>query len=366
MSTDPQTLDSTLMDLAINLARKSRPSPNPRVGAVVVKNGVILGRGYHERQGMPHAEVVALADAGDAARGADLYVTLEPCCHQGHTGPCAQAIVDAGIARVAVGMVDPDPRVHGGGIQALEQNGIKVVVGLRGDECSRLLSGYTVHRSKGRPEITLKAAITLDGALATITGDSKWISSKESRTLAHGMRADSDAVLVGIETVLHDDPELTVRHCPGKNPLRIVMDSRLRISVDSKIVQGAKETPLLLAHTSTNADAVGRFDDMKGVETLFCEPTANGLVDPQDLASKLGNRGVLSLLVEGGAKIHGAFARAGIADRFSLFVAPKILGGGLPWISFPDTRSITDGLSVDDLSVTSVSEDLLLEGRFAR
>ncbi|MCP4674077.1 MAG: bifunctional diaminohydroxyphosphoribosylaminopyrimidine deaminase/5-amino-6-(5-phosphoribosylamino)uracil reductase RibD [Deltaproteobacteria bacterium] len=363
MSLDP--LDPTLMDLAIDLARQSRPSPNPRVGAVIAKDGVVLGRGYHERQGMPHAEVVALANTGDAARGADLYVTLEPCCHRGHTGPCVQAIVKAGIARVAVGMVDPDPRVSGGGIQALEQNGVAVVVGLRGDECSRLLSGYTIHRVEGRPEITLKAAITLDGALAAITGDSKWISCKESRTLAHGMRADSDAVLVGIETVLKDDPELTVRHCPGKNPLRIVMDSRLRTPTDSKLIQSATIAPLLLVHTVANT-AADQFNDMAGVETLLCEPTADGLVDPRDLAFKLGKRGILSLLVEGGAKIHGAFARAGIADRFSLFVAPKILGGGLPWISFPGTRSVTDGLSAFNLTVTSVSEDLLLEGRFAR
>ncbi|MCP4604755.1 MAG: bifunctional diaminohydroxyphosphoribosylaminopyrimidine deaminase/5-amino-6-(5-phosphoribosylamino)uracil reductase RibD [Proteobacteria bacterium] len=366
MTEESLPLDPAFMDIALELARQSRPSPNPRVGAIVVRQGRVAGRGYHKRQGLPHAEVVAIEQAREAARGGDLYVTLEPCCHHGNTGPCIEAIARAGIARVVVGMIDPDPRVQGEGIRSLKQAGIEVVVGIKREQCELLLKGYTIHRTKQRPLITLKAALTLDGSLATTTGDSKWISSDASRCVAHEMRAEADAVLVGIETVLKDDPELTVRHCTGDNPLRIVMDSKLRIPPDSKLIKSAADAPVILAHTESTAATETALEGIEGVEKLNCKVGSDGLIDPSDLAFKLGKRGILSLLVEGGGKVHGAFARAGIADRVVLFLSPTILGSGLPWISFPGTETIKDGLSLVELEATPIAGDLMIKGRFAR
>jgi diaminohydroxyphosphoribosylaminopyrimidine deaminase/5-amino-6-(5-phosphoribosylamino)uracil reductase len=358
--------DEAFMDSALELAKKTRPSPNPRVGAVVVAGGKIAGRGFHERQGMPHAEVIAIEDAGAQSKGADLYVTLEPCCHHGKTGPCVEAIIKAGISRVAIGIIDPDPLVSGKGISYLKNAGIHVAVGIREEKCKQNLADYIVHRTKGRPLITLKAAITLDGYIATIKGDSKWISSVESRRMAHEMRADSDAVLVGVETVIKDDPQLTVRHCTGANPLRVVMDSTLRISTDSQLIAGAAGAPVVLAHTATaRPERIELFSHFKGVETLRLKSTDNGLVDPSDLALTLGKRGILSMLVEGGSRIHGAFAMAGIADRVALFVAPKILGHGLPWISTVGAAALPEGLLLADIEVVTVANDLLIKGRFA-
>ncbi len=365
MNQERQPFDPEMMDLALDLARLNRPSPNPRVGAVVVSKGKIIGRGSHERQGAPHAEVVALMDAGEAARGGDLYVTLEPCCHHGNTGPCVEEILRAGISRVAVGIVDPDSRVRGNGIRLLEQAGVEVTVGMQRARCEDLLAGYTTHRTKGRPLVTLKAAITLDGYIATPTGDSKWISCEQSRTRAHEMRAEADAVLVGIETVLADDPALTVRHCEGENPLRIVLDSTLRTPIDSKLVTSAKDTPLLIAHTSDSSEQIDKYKDIDGVNLYRSKSAQDGRVDIFDLAQELGRRGILSLLVEGGGVIHGAFAKAGVADRAALFVASKILGAGRPWISYSGTTSISEGLHLKDMEAHPINTDLLITGRFA-
>jgi len=366
MNKERLPLDPAFMDVAIELAKKSNPSPNPRVGAVIVKDRKIVGRGFHERPGLPHAEIVALNDTGISPNGTDLYVTLEPCCHQGKTGPCVDEIIAAGISRVAIGICDPDHRVNKKGISLLEQAGIEVFVGIQKKECQKILHGYIVHRTLGRPLVTLKAAMTLDGAIASISGDSKWISNEASRQISHEMRAESDAILVGIETVLNDDPLLTVRHCKGKNPLRIVMDSKLRIPIDSKLVTSAADTPVLLAHCGASLKAIQTLENIEGVEVLHCTATHDGLVDPKDLLKKLGKRGILSLLVEGGSKIHGSFAHSNMADKVALFVAPKILGSGLPWISFSGASTVADGLSLADFEVTSIKDNLLIEGHFSK
>ncbi len=358
-------LDPAFMDMALELAIKSRPSPNPRVGAVVVKDGKVIGRGFHKQPGMPHAEIVALTDAGEASRGADMYVTLEPCCHHGKTGPCVETLAAAGIRRVAIGMVDPDPLVNGKGISRLKQLEIDFEVDIQKQKCQRLLEGYATHRIQGRPLFTLKAAVTLDGALATTTGDSKWISSKASRTIGHRMRAEADAVLVGVKTAIIDDPELTVRLCSGPNPVRIVMDSKLKTPPSSKLIMTASQAPVLLAHTdAASAETVRQLSDIEGVDTLKCNADKNGLIDPVDMAGKLALRGILSVLVEGGSQVHGAFASSGLADRVALFISPKVIGGGLRWISFPGITSIKDALTLDNLEIIQIDSDLLLEGRF--
>jgi diaminohydroxyphosphoribosylaminopyrimidine deaminase/5-amino-6-(5-phosphoribosylamino)uracil reductase len=356
--------DRTFMRLALELARGSRPSPNPRVGAVVVRDGEVVGKGRHERAGEPHAEVVALADAGEAARGAELFVTLEPCCHRGRTGPCTEAIRSAGLSRVVVGMVDPDPQVSGGGIECLKESGYRVDLGVLEDDCRSLLEGYATHRLLGRPLITLKAAVTLDGAIATTGGDSRWISSQPSRALVHEMRAEADAVLIGVGTALADDPRLTVRHIEGRNPARIVLDSTLRTPLDSQLVRTATEAPLILAHAEAHKDAIARCDGLPGVEVLGCGADPSGRVELNELARLLGDKGVLSLLVEGGGQVHGSLLDAGLADRFALFVAPKLLGPGLPWAALTARASLDEAIRVEELTAEPIGDDLLLRGRF--
>ncbi|MBW2277421.1 MAG: bifunctional diaminohydroxyphosphoribosylaminopyrimidine deaminase/5-amino-6-(5-phosphoribosylamino)uracil reductase RibD [Deltaproteobacteria bacterium] len=364
MTEEQRKPDQAFMRLALELARDCRPSPNPRVGAVIVRDGQVVGRGRHERAGEPHAEVLALEEAGEAARGAELYVTLEPCCHQGRTPPCTKTIASAGLTRVVVGMIDPDPLVSGRGIECLKHSGHQVDLGMLESDCRQMLEGYATHRLLGRPLITLKAAVTLDGAIATTSGDSKWISSELSRVRAHAMRAEADAVLVGSRTVLADDPELTVRHVEGDNPVRVVLDSALRTPADSKLVRTANQAPLLLVHAGAPTEAVARFESFPGVETLRCDPTPDGRVDLKDLAGALGERGVLSLLVEGGGQVHGALIEAGLADRFELFVAPKLLGGGLPWVSLTARASMDEAIRVEGLTASAIGDDLLLSGRF--
>ena len=356
--------DRKLMSLALDLARKSRPSPNPRVGAVVAVEDRAVGVGYHECAGEPHAEINALAVAGAQADGATLFVTLEPCWHAGKTGPCTEAIHEAGIGRVVVGMVDPDDQVHGKGIDRLRSLGHVVDVGTMEDECAELLAGYIVHRLHGRPLVTLKAAVTLDGYIASDAGDSRWISGQESRSRAHAMRAESDAVLVGIETVISDDPLLTVRHVTGLDPMRVVIDSSLRIPESSRIIETASQVPVLLVYTRANSERIETLNTIDGVETLICESTADGRVSLADLLDKLAFRGVLSLLVEGGGSIHGSFAEASLADRFCLFVAPKLLGNGRPWVAFKGISNIDDSIALRCLEAKPMGNDLMIEGVF--
>jgi diaminohydroxyphosphoribosylaminopyrimidine deaminase/5-amino-6-(5-phosphoribosylamino)uracil reductase len=231
-------------------------------------------------------------------------------------------------------------------------------------ECRQLLEGYVTHRTRGLPLVVLKAAITLDGALASESGDSRWISSERSRARGHAMRAEADAVAVGIETVLADDPRLTVRRADGPDPLRVVLDSRLRTPLDCRLITTAREAPLLIAHGLVEPGSAERYRGLTGVETLACAATAEGRVDLRDLLGRLARRGVLSLLVEGGGRVHGAFVEAGLADRFALFVAPKLLGSGLPWIALPARERVEQALAVQDLGAVEVGDDLLIEGRF--
>lgn len=359
MSQSNAPFDSYLMARAVELARNARPSPNPRVGAVVATKGRIVGEGFHQRPGTPHAEVLAIAEAGKLTQGADLYVTLEPCVHHGRTGPCVEQIVRSGISRVAIGVKDPDVRVNGRGISFLQHAGIEVHVGIEENSCRELLFGYAIHRRYGRPGVTLKAAVTLDGYLATNAGDSKWISSEASRIRVHEMRADADAVLVGIDTVLRDDPQLTVRDATGVSPLRIVLDSRLRCPKNSKLIESAERTPVLLVHSLKEESSVAVYQAIPGVETVYCEPASDGRVNISRLMEILSKKGLLSVLVEGGAKVFGSFIRAKAADRLILFVAPIILGNGIPWVSMPTVSTIADGIRLHSPILSQIGDDLV-------
>jgi diaminohydroxyphosphoribosylaminopyrimidine deaminase / 5-amino-6-(5-phosphoribosylamino)uracil reductase len=347
-----------LMGEALALAGQARPSPNPRVGAVIVKNGEIVGRGFHKKPGEPHAEIIALREADKNAQHADLYVTLEPCAHVGRTGPCADAVIQAGISRAFIGMADPDPKVNGRGIEKLRKAGIQVTVGVSESACRDLLAGYITHRTLGRPKVTLKAAVTLDGYLAASSNDSKWISSQKSRSIAHALRADSDAVLVGAQTVLVDNPKLTVRDAPGESPLRVVLDSRLKIPPTARLFQEDRDTQVLIAYSQATANAAAQLSNFPHVELLACKSENNGRVLIDDLLSKLAERGVLSVLVEGGQKVIGSFLRAEAADDLVLFIAPKILGGGIPWTDYPNVQNVFDGLHVKPTDIDRIEDDL--------
>ncbi len=352
-------IKTQFMKRALFLAKQARPSPNPRVGAVIVKNGQIIAEGFHKAQGLPHAEIVALSAAGSEAAGADLYVTLEPCSHTGRTGPCVEAIIKSKIARVFVGMKDPDTKVNGQGISVLRNAGVTVEENVDNESCLSLLAGYTIHRTLGRPRVIIKAAITLDGYLAAASGDSKWISSPESRQISHQMRAESDAVLVGSNTIRVDNPLLTVRDAFGSNPVRIVLDSSLGIPKNSLILQTSSEGRVIIVYCRENQNSIEFFRSLPNVELLKCNPNNHGHVEISELLFRLGEMGVLSLLVEGGQKVYGSFLKAKTVDEFAFFIAPKILGQGIPWTDYPAAQHITQALNIKPLSIEQIGDDIL-------
>jgi diaminohydroxyphosphoribosylaminopyrimidine deaminase / 5-amino-6-(5-phosphoribosylamino)uracil reductase len=302
-------------------------APNPAVGCVIVaKSGAVVGRGWTAGGGRPHAETQALAQAGAAARGATAYVTLEPCAHYGATPPCANALIEAKLARVVVAVTDPDPRVNGQGLRMLRESRIEVETGVCETEAKRLNAGFFLRVCENRPQVSLKLAVTLDGKIATGAGESRWITGPEARRFGHLLRARHDAVLVGIGTVLSDDPVLNCR-LPGlehRSPLRVILDSRLRLPAWSKLAQTAETYPTLVFTTAENAPE--RFE--KFVEVVRIKRDARGRPDIAAVVAALAGRGVTRLLVEGGAGVAASFVNRNLADRLELFQAPMILGGG--------------------------------------
>jgi len=320
------TDDIKYMKRALTLARKGigATSPNPAVGCVIVKDGIIVGSGWHKKAGLPHAEINALEMAGDLARGADLYVTLEPCCHTGKTPPCSQALIRAGVKRVVVGMGDPNPKVRGGGLAELRAAGIEVIGGVLEDECREINRPFIKHVTTGMPFVTYKCAMTLDGKIATATGASRWISCEDSRTYVHRMRARMDAVMVGVDTIIADNPELTVRHVRGRNPLRVVVDTRLRTPESVKVLSGKHAAGTVIATIEANPRVHLRYLK-QGAIVLTCQQD-RGRVSMEDLMFKLGSMGVQSILLEGGGRLAGSMLENGLIDEFVFFLAPKLLG----------------------------------------
>ncbi len=350
------------MRAALREARRGlgRTSPNPAVGAVLVKGGRVVGRGHHARAGAPHAEVAAIRAAGARARGADLYTTLEPCDHFGRTPPCSLAILEAGVRRVFSGSSDPNPRVNGRGVRRLRRAGVEVETGLLRAECDALNEPWFRYITTGRPHVTLKMAVTLDGRIATSAGDSRWVSGPESRARVHRLRDAADAVLVGAGTVRADDPRLTTR-LPGgggRDPLRVVLDSRLSLPPGLRLFRQRSAARTLVAHVAGDPPA----RPPRGVEYLRCR-ARRGRVDLADLLRKLADRGVTTLLVEGGAEVAGSLLEAGLVDRLLLFVSPRIAGSGPSWTAGPGARRMAAALPVADLAVERVGGDLLLSGR---
>lgn len=339
------------MRMALSLARRGTGSvsPNPMVGCVIVDWGKIpemVSYGYHGRCGGPHAEAEALLKAGGAAKGKTVYVNLEPCCHTGRTPPCCDALIRAGVSRVIVGTLDPNPLVAGGGVKALREAGIEVITGILGPESKWLNRGFIRRVAMGRPWVTVKAAISMDGNIALSSGESKWITNEASRKRAHLLRAESDAVMVGIGTVKQDDPALTVRDTGGKNPLCVVVDRDLEIDPGARVLQSGCCT--VFTGPKANPHKKAALEDL-GARLVPIGLDENGRMPVAEMLFALAGLGVNRLLVEGGAGLIGSFLRAGAADELSLFVAPKIMGGGLNFaggISFGYMREVIEMKSV--------------------
>lgn len=351
------------MRQALLLARRGRgrTSPNPMVGAVVVAGGLVAGTGWHRGIGAPHAEVLALEAAGASASGATVYVSLEPCAHHGRTPPCVEALVAAGVERVVAAMRDPDAQVSGRGLRALRAAGVEVEAGLLEDEAARLNRAYVIHRTLGRPFVTYKAASSLDGRIAAADGSSRWITGAEARRDGHRLRAVSDAVCVGVGTVLADDPSLTVREVrANRAPLRVIVDSKARTPPGAAVLSG--DAPTLVAVTGAAPVRRVRRLERAGAEVMVA-PTEGGRVALPAMLSDLAGRGVVSLLLEGGGRLAGAFAAAGLIDRYLFYLAPKLIGGDgttgalQGWAA----AGIEDAARVRLGSVRRIGEDLRVE-----
>ncbi len=359
--------DTTYMRLAMRLATKGlgRTGANPMVGAVVVKNNQIIGRGYHHAFGEPHAEVHALADAGENARGAALYVNLEPCVHENkRTPPCVPAIIKSGVARVVVAMTDPNPAVNGNGIHALREAGLNVTEGILRSQATQLNQPFVKLITTGRPYVTLKMASSLDGKIAAANGESRWITSIPARRYVHRLRSRIDAVLVGVGTILADNPALTVR-LPGEprhQPHRVIVDSQLRTPLTARALQPQSGTRILVACAITHPSKRAAFEEA-GVDMIESNNGA-GQVSFPDLMYRLGQLGFAHVMIEGGAKINAAALESGVVDKVLLMTAPMFLGGdnARSLLDSPTQSSLRDQIVLSGLQVRRIGPDLLIEG----
>jgi diaminohydroxyphosphoribosylaminopyrimidine deaminase / 5-amino-6-(5-phosphoribosylamino)uracil reductase len=358
------------MQRALELAERGRglTSPNPVVGAVVIRAGRVVGESAHLRAGGPHAEIAALAAAGEAAAGATLYVTLEPCAHHGRTPPCAPAVVRAGVARVVVALADPNPLVAGGGIDVLRTAGIAVELGVLAAEAERQNRPWLTAMRQRRPHVTLKAAASLDGKLADVRGTSKWITGDAARQHAHRLRAESDAVVIGVTTALRDDPALTVRLPQPwpREPYRVVLDTGARLGAGARLIHAGTPSRAIVAVGDDAPPARVTALEAAGARVLRC-PTREGRVDPAAVLQRLFELEVRAVLVEGGGETHGAFVEAGAVDRVALFLAPLLLGGrDATGIVGGAGRDLKAALRLGPPTVTPVGDDLLVEADVLR
>jgi diaminohydroxyphosphoribosylaminopyrimidine deaminase/5-amino-6-(5-phosphoribosylamino)uracil reductase len=355
------------MRMALELAAKGAGyvSPNPMVGAVVVKEGRVVGQGYHQALGGPHAEVNAIDDAGEQVREATLFVTLEPCNHHGRTPPCTRKILNAGIRRAVVAMADPNPNVTGGGNAFLKSQGIQVICGVCEEEATRLNESFIKYMRTHHPFVVLKMAATLDGRIATRTGDARWVTGPEARGLVHQLRHAMDAIMVGVGTVMADDPELTTRLDKGRgvDPVRIVLDTHLSMSSGARMLNqlSSAETIIVCGPNAAEANKM-RLKD-KGACVMEV-PLVHGRIDLPILMERLGHRGLTSVLVEGGSMVAGAALKAGVVDKVLFFYAPKILGGddGIPMCTGQGPEKMEACMPLIDTHVERMGDDILVTG----
>ncbi|MCQ4087674.1 bifunctional diaminohydroxyphosphoribosylaminopyrimidine deaminase/5-amino-6-(5-phosphoribosylamino)uracil reductase RibD [Saccharibacillus sp. JS10] len=365
MSED-QSIHEKYMRLALENARaaKGQTAPNPLVGSVIVNQGRIVGIGAHLKPGEPHAEIHALRMAGEHAKGGTIYVTLEPCSHHGRTGPCAEAVVKAGLAKVVVAAPDPNPLVAGRGIKILRDAGIEVIEGVLREESEQLNEVFNRYIVSKRPFVTVKSATTLDGKIATHTNSSRWITSAEAREDVHRLRHEHGAILVGVQTIVHDDSQLNTRLPDGRNPLRVILDSTLRISETARVVTDG-EAPTWIFTGSTFDSAKRERLEAAGVRVV---PTSGERVNLEEVLDTLGESEISSLLVEGGGQVIASFVEQGLADKLVLYMAPKLVGG-------KDAPTFIEGLGIADMNeaidltglrVQNLGPDLKFEAYFPK
>lgn len=355
------------MQMAIDLAAKAkgRTSPNPMVGAVIVKDDKVVGQGYHHKAGTPHAEVHALNEAGFLAQDATMYVTLEPCSHYGKTPPCAYAVAKSGIREIYVAMVDPNPKVAGQGIQILRDTGVTVHVGLLSDKAKKLNEVFLKYITTGEPFVVLKSAVSLDGKIATRTGHSQWVTGEKARLKVHELRDTYDAILVGIGTVLADNPALTTRlpDGGGRDPIRIILDSQARVPIDAQVINGNSRARTIIV-TSEKAPnyKVGALR-ASGVE-VWTLPARDGLLDIKSMIKEMGRQEITSVLVEGGSKVNASFLEAGLLDKVCWFIAPKFVGGheAPGAIGGIGIQKMNQATLLEEIEVSTLGEDIYIEG----
>lgn len=352
------------MRMACRLARKAagRTSPNPTVGAVLVRGGKIVGTGYHRFAGGDHAEIIALKRAGAKAKGATLYITLEPCSHHGRTPPCTRALIRAGISDVVAGIRDPNPVVAGRGLQQLRRAGIGIRVGLRETECLGLIEAFTKFITKRLPFVTLKLAASLDGKIATASGDARWISGEESRQIVHRLRNEVDALIVGSATVRADDPQLTCRVPGGRNPRRVILDSRLRLPLSSQIFQQPDPEKTIVAASITASSKKARAIEARGAQ-VWRLPLRAGRIAWRPLLRRMARAGIVSVMIEGGAAVAASALADKVVDKVLFFYAPKILGGDARvMIDGLNRRHVRQAIALRNIDVRRSGGDLLVIG----
>lgn len=357
--------DEKYMRLAMQLAGNAigRTSPNPLVGAVIVKDNRVVGCGWHRKAGTPHAEVHALNQAGELAQGADVYVTLEPCAHYGKTPPCAKALVEAKVKNVYGGLLDVNPKVAGKGFKILEDAGIHVEYGFLQDELRKQNEVFFKWIEHKKPFVVLKAAMTLDGKIATATGQSKWITNETSRAYGYKLRDIYDGIMVGINTVIEDNPMLTARVDGGKNPIRIVVDSSLRIDINANVVQDKSAKTIIATTDKADKDKILKLQ-AQDVDVIVVDKDENDKVDIEKLLDILGQQNICSILVEGGATLSGSFVAKKLVDKVYFFIAPKIVGGKEAKTPVAGTGilNLQEALALKDIQIEKLEEDILIIG----
>lgn len=358
--------DEKYMRLAMQLAGNAigRTSPNPLVGAVIVKDNRVVGCGWHRKAGTPHAEVHALNQAGELAQGADVYVTLEPCAHYGKTPPCAKALVEAKVKNVYGGLLDVNPKVAGKGFKILEDAGIHVEYGFLQDELRKQNEVFFKWIEHKKPFVVLKAAMTLDGKIATATGQSKWITNETSRAYGYKLRDIYDGIMVGINTVIEDNPMLTARVDGGKNPIRIVVDSSLRIDINANVVQDKSAKTIVATTDKADKDKILKLQ-AQDIDVIVVDKDENDKVDIEKLLDILGQQNICSILVEGGATLSGSFVAKKLVDKVYFFIAPKIVGGKEAKTPVAGTGilNLQEALALKDIQIEKLEEDILIIGR---
>lgn len=356
--------DIEYMQLALDLAAsaKGRTNPNPLVGAVIVKDGMIVGTGLHRKAGEPHAEVHAFRMAGEHAEGATLYVTLEPCSHYGKTPPCANLVKESKVRRVVVAMQDPNPAVAGRGIHLLQEAGIEVEVGVLEEQARKLNERFIHNMLTSKPFVIAKYAMTLDGKLATHTGHSKWITGEEARQSVHVLRNEVDGILVGIGTVLADNPSLTTRlvNGTGKHPTRIILDSTLRVPLDAHVLNTSEAATIIVTALGANKEKVTQLEQC-GVKVILVSKNESGL-DLQETLLKLYEQGITDILLEGGAEVNASFMRQRLIDKFLVYIAPKILGGrnSITPVAGPDVTCMSEANVLQFATVEQIGDDICM------